>query len=74
MSAVTRPARQRDADGAVDQMAHLGRRRGLCNKGAGHVLEHRDEIEFLLVVPAERSCAPAGRRSASTGMWSRRAS
>ena len=35
-------------------MAHLGRRGSLRDIGAGHVLEHRDQVEFLLVLAAER--------------------
>ena len=37
--AVTRRSRQRDADGAVDEMAHLRRRGGLLDERAGHILE-----------------------------------
>ena len=35
-------------------MAHLRRRAGLLHEGAGHVLEHADQIDFLLIVAAER--------------------
>ena len=74
MSAVTRRSPMRDAHGAVDQMAHLRRRRGLLHEGAGDVLEHGS---------ADRLPAGSGRRCAvracwpaiaSTGMWSSRAS
>ena len=45
---------ERDAHRAVDQMAHLRGHRGLLDEGAGDVLEHRNEIEFLLIVAAQR--------------------
>lgn len=43
-----------DADGAVDQMPYLGRCGGLLHEGAGHILEHRLQVEFLLIVAAHR--------------------
>ena len=48
------PLRHRDADGAVDQVPHLPRNHGLLHEGAGHVLEHADKIQLLLVVGADR--------------------
>ncbi len=39
---------------AVDQMPHLGRRGCLHDVGAGDVLEHREKVEFLLIVAAKR--------------------
>ena len=51
---MTRAARQRDPRRAVDQVAHLRGRRGLRDIGAGDVLEHRDQVEFLLILAAER--------------------
>ncbi len=42
-----------DADRPVDQMAHLRRRAGLLDEGAGDVLEHRRQVQFLLVMPAQ---------------------
>ena len=47
------PPRQRDPDRAVDQVPHLGRRGCLHDIGARDVLEHREKVELLLVVPAE---------------------
>ena len=43
---------ERDADRAVDEVAHLRRGCGLLHKGAGDVLVHAAKIEFLLVVAA----------------------
>src|SRR5690606_721494 len=34
-------------------MAHLRRRAGLLDEGAGDVLEHRRQVQFLLVMPAQ---------------------
>ena len=51
---MTRRSPLRDAHRPVDQMAHLRRHAGLFHESAGHVLEHRCQIEFLLIVPAER--------------------
>ena len=48
------PLAQRDANGAVDQMPHLRRRRRLLHERAGDILEHADEIDFLLIMAAER--------------------
>ena len=50
-----RPPGQRNARGAVDEMPYLRGCRSLRDIGAGHVLEHRDQIEFLLVLPAQRA-------------------
>ncbi|MNI37037.1 hypothetical protein D3C73_911100 [compost metagenome] len=38
----------------VDQVANLGRCGCLLHKGAGHVLEHGQQIQLLLVMPAQR--------------------
>ncbi len=43
-----------NADGAVDQMADLRRGRSLLDKSSGHVLEQARQIDFLLIVTAER--------------------
>ena len=48
-----RALRQRRANGAIDKMAHLGRHTRLLHERAGDVLEHRHQIEFLLIVAAE---------------------
>src|SRR3569832_1126723 len=48
------PFRQRDACRPINQMSHLGWRRGLRDKGAGDILEHRNELEFLLILSAAR--------------------
>ena len=40
--------------GTVDQMPDLGRGRRLRDVSGRHVLEHRYQVEFLLVVPAQR--------------------
>src|SRR5262249_6399956 len=48
-----RASRQCDARRTIDQMAHLRGRRRLCYISAGHILEHRDEVELLLIVAAE---------------------
>ncbi len=45
---------ERDADGAVDQMAHLRRGGSLFDERAGHVLEQARQIDFLLIVAADR--------------------
>ena len=45
---------QRDTNGAVDEMPHLSRYARLHREGAGDVLEHGREIEFLLIMRAER--------------------
>ncbi len=47
------PFTQRNADGPVDQMADLRRRRGLFDEGAGDILHQALEIDFLLVVASE---------------------
>ena len=44
----------RDAHRAVDQMADLRRHRGLLHEGAGDIAEQRRQIDFLLVMAAER--------------------
>ena len=44
----------RHAHGAIDEMADLGCRAGLLHEGARHVLEHADDIDFLLVMAAKR--------------------
>ena len=44
----------RDAHRAVGQMAHLRRHRRGVDEGAGDVLEHRRQIDLLLVMAAER--------------------
>ena len=38
----------------VDQVTDLRSRAGLLHEGARHVLEHADQIDFLLIVSAER--------------------
>ncbi|MHC2621451.1 hypothetical protein ACVIW2_003483 [Bradyrhizobium huanghuaihaiense] len=48
------PPGERGPHRSINQMAHLRRRRCLHDVGAGDILEHRNEIEFLLVAPAER--------------------
>jgi hypothetical protein len=48
------PSRESDARGAIDQMPNLTRRRSLLDIGARNILEHRHQIEFLLVLSAER--------------------
>jgi hypothetical protein len=48
-----------DADCLVDQMANLRCHAGLLHEGAGHVLEHALQVEFLLIVAAARACWPA---------------
>src|SRR3954453_16602740 len=45
---------KRNAHSAIDEMANLRRRRRLLHKGAGNILEHALQVEFLLVVPAKR--------------------
>ena len=51
---MTRPPRQRDPRGAIDQMPDLRRRGRLHDVGAGDILEHRDQVEFLLILSAQR--------------------
>ena len=46
--------RFRHAHGAVDQVTDLGGRAGLLHERARHVLEHADQVDFLLIVAAER--------------------
>ncbi|SAL88412.1 hypothetical protein AWB68_08766 [Caballeronia choica] len=46
--------RQRRAHRAIDQMAHLRRHTRLLHESPGDVLEHRNKIEFLLIVAAKR--------------------
>jgi len=48
------PFGQRDAHGAIDHMPHLRRHARLLHVGARHILEHRREIDFLLIMRAER--------------------
>ena len=45
----------RYSDAPVDQMPHLGRRRGFLRED-GHVREHAVEVELLLVAGAPDSC------------------
>ncbi len=45
---------ERDTYRAVDQMPDLRRRGGLLYIGSGDVLEHRRQIDFLLVMAAQR--------------------
>ncbi len=45
---------ERDSDRTIDQMAHLRRRGGLRDEGAGDVLEQARQIDFLLIVAADR--------------------
>ncbi len=40
----------------VQQVAHLGGHTGLLHECPGHVLEQADQVQLLLVVPAQR-CA-----------------
>jgi hypothetical protein len=49
-----RARRQRDADGAVDQVPRLRRRVADVDELVRDVLEQRDEVDLLLVVGAER--------------------
>ena len=44
---------ERDADRAVDEVPDLRRLGRLLHEGAGDVLEHADEVDFLLVVAAD---------------------
>jgi len=44
----------RGAHSAVEQVADLFRRGCLLDEGTGHILEHRQQVELLLVVPAKR--------------------
>ena len=48
------PLRARDAEGAVDEVAYLRRLRRKVHVLAGDVLEQRDQVDLLLVVPAHR--------------------
>ena len=48
------PLGHRDPQRAVDQMTHLLRRAAHVDVFASHVLEQRDQVDFLLVVAAER--------------------
>lgn len=41
-------------DGAVDQMAHLRGGGSLLDKRSGHILDQARQIDFLLIVAAER--------------------
>ena len=41
-----------DPDGTIDQMAHLRGDARLFDERTGHVLEHADEVDFLLVMAA----------------------
>jgi hypothetical protein len=44
------PLRERDTNGAIDDVAHLGRGAGLLNESAGDILERARQIHFLLIV------------------------
>ena len=46
--------RFRHAHRAVDQVTDLRSGAGLLHEGAGHVLEHADQVDFLLIVATER--------------------
>jgi hypothetical protein len=46
------PITEGDANRAVDQMAHLGRR--LLHERAGDIFEQADEVYLLLVMAANR--------------------
>ncbi len=46
--------RQRDADGAVDEMPQLLRHHGLMDVLVRDVLEERDEVDLLLIGAADR--------------------
>jgi hypothetical protein len=48
------PIADGDANGAVDEMPHLRRRKRLLDERASNVLEQTDKVYFLLVVAAER--------------------
>ena len=43
-----------DANGAIDQMPHLRRRRSHVHVLVRDILEERNEIDFLLVIAAQR--------------------
>jgi hypothetical protein len=43
----------RNANGAVHQMPDLCRHAGLVNEGSDRVLEHADDINFLLIMPTD---------------------
>ena len=67
---------QRDADGAIDQVAGLLRHRGLLTYSLRDVLEQGRQVDFLLVTAAQRRSAPAARRwraPAGDPSWRRRA-
>ncbi|MNP06558.1 hypothetical protein D3C76_985470 [compost metagenome] len=40
--------------GAIEQVAHLFRGRSLLDEGTCDVLEHRQQVQLLLVMPAKR--------------------
>ena len=46
--------RFRHAHRAVDQVTDLRSGASLLHEGAGHVLEHADQVDFLLIMPTER--------------------
>jgi hypothetical protein len=48
------PIAESNANGPINQMPHLRRRRCLLHEGAGDILEQADEIHFLLIVAANR--------------------
>ena len=54
MIAVTRRSPMRDAHRAIDQMTHLRGDGGLLDECAGHVLEQARQIDFLLIMAADR--------------------
>ena len=60
------PITDRYANGAVDQMPHLGRRCRLLHERPGDVLEHADEVHFLLVVTADRITRLLAKGSVTT--------
>jgi hypothetical protein len=50
-----------DPNGAVYKVAHLRRRARLMNESACDVLEHAGDIDFLLIMTADRrTCLLAG--------------
>ena len=48
------PLAEGNAHGAIDEMADLGGRGGLLDERAGDVLEQARQIDFLLIVAADR--------------------
>jgi hypothetical protein len=55
-----------DPHRAVHEMPYLCGHAGLMNKGAGNILEHTDEIKFLLIVATD---SDAGLLSGNSQNW-----